>query len=71
MRARPEECAGFKMLIDAIYHAEDIVAPHIRWFKKRAKHGFASATPRLATTLLRLAVAILFWILRISNSKQR
>ena len=41
------------------------------WFKERAKHIFALVTPRLATTIPRLAVAILYWTLCIPNSKQR
>ena len=38
------------------------------WFEERAKHIFALVTPRLATTIPRLAVAILYWTLCIPNS---
>ena len=38
------------------------------WFKERAKHIFALVTSRLATTIPRLAVAILYWALCIPNS---
>ena len=41
------------------------------WFNERAKHIFASATSRLATTIPRLAAAILCLTPCIPNSKQR
>ena len=44
------------------FHAAQI------WLKERAKHIFAPVTPRLTTTIPRLAVAILCWTLCIPNS---